>query len=363
MSCSVGLVMIIKDEEAVVERALRSALPFVTSYVIVDTGSTDRTKEIIRHVMADLPGLLVDRPWVSFGHNRSEALALCDNRMDWAIMLDADDNLEGTVPPPEIWATPVDALAVQIRHGSVIHQRPQIFRTNIGWGYEGVVHEYAKCRSKERPLIGLLPPETYMVTRCEGARSRDPNKYSNDAIMLESALAQDPNNSRTLFYLGQSYRDAGNTEKAILNYRRYLDLSGGWDQERYTVLVNLIIIIDPADQAEKLRLTWAAIELCPDRIDAQYAYLRQRRGLGLPLTQQCYAIAKLVTNRKIGPMHMFAISAIYEWGLDDELAVVAFATGRYREAYEASMRCAMTAPELSMRENALKNAKAAFDLL
>jgi glycosyltransferase involved in cell wall biosynthesis len=46
MPPTVGLVMIVKNEEAVLERALRSALPFISTYVIVDTGSTDSTKDI-----------------------------------------------------------------------------------------------------------------------------------------------------------------------------------------------------------------------------------------------------------------------------------------------------------------------------
>ena len=356
MSPSVGLVMIVKNEETVIERALRSALPFISTYVIVDTGSTDRTKEIIRQVMGDLSGLLIDRPWVSFGHNRTEALALCDSVMDWAIMLDADDTIEGVVPPTTIYGQALDAFALHIQHGGLTHQRPQIFRTGIAWGYEGVVHEYAKCRSKERATIGLLPADTYMVTRCEGSRSRDPQKYLKDAVALE---AVEPKDHRTLFYLAQSYRDACVPDKARESYQRYLDLSGGWDQERYISLLNLIELA--ATDEERLRLTWAAIELCPERLEAQHAYLRSRRTCGLPITQQCYAIAALTKNRVQEKTNLFVLPQIYNWGMDDELAITAFATRRYRESYEASMRCVMTAPDPLMRESALKNAKAAFD--
>jgi len=354
----IGLVMIVKDEENVIQRALLSAKTFISTYLIVDTGSTDNTKEIIASVMADISGQIIDRPWVSFGHNRSEALALCDGHMDWAIMLDADDNLAGIVPPPEVWAQPVDALLIKIHHGSLIHQRPQIFRTGIGWTYTGVVHEYAVCSSKETPTLALLPDQTYMVSRCEGVRSRDPDKYIKDAQMLETALAQNPDNHRTLFYLAQSYRDAGNKDMARRYYQENLDLSGGWNQERYMSLVNLILLVD--NQEEKLRLTWAAIELCPDRLEAQHAYLKQRRDLGIEPNQQCYAIAALTKNRKPTTLDLFVLPAIYEWAMDDELAVSAFATGRFKESYEASMRCVMTVPEASMRDSALQNAKAAF---
>lgn len=365
MGKTVGLVMIVKDEEAVIERALRSALPFISTYVIVDTGSTDRTKEIIGRVMSDISGLVIDRPWTNFGVNRSEALALCNGRMDWAIMLDADDNLDGTVPPPELWALDnVDGFALRIQHGSIWHQRVQIFRTGIGWAYEGVVHESPRCLTKANPVVAMLPPQTYMVTRCEGARSRDPQKYAKDAALLEEELAKKtgkpgkPVDSRTLFYLAQSYRDAGSKEKAAALYKQYLDLSGTWVQEQYMAIVNLLDLL--TDEDEKIRLTWRAIELCPDRAEAPFTLLRNRRVAGLPATQQMFAIAAAVTNRVPSTNALFTNPAIYDWGIDDELAIAAFATKHYKEAYEASIRCVLKAEHPILRENAIQNAKTAL---
>ena len=363
MPATVGLVMIVKDEEAVIERALRSALPFISTYVIVDTGSTDKTKEIIDRIMADVSGLVVDRPWSNFGANRSEALALCDGRMDWAIMLDADDNLEGTVPPADLWALKdVDGFALRIQHGSIWHQRVQVFRTGRGWRYEGTVHE-SPCfgpAATASPKVGILPPQTYMVTRCEGARSRDPLKYAKDAALLEQELAIKPDDSRTLFYLAQSYRDAGDRTKATATYRRYLDLSGTWAQEQYMAIVNLLgLLTSNDDEDEKIRLVWRAIDICPDRAEAPFTLLRDRRLANRPVTQQMFAIASAVTNRKPASSLLFMNPAIYDWGLDDELAVAAFATKHYKEAYEASVRCILGAEHPTLRDNAVKNAKAA----
>lgn len=356
----VGLVMIVKDEEAVIGRALLSALPFISTYVIVDTGSTDRTKEIIRTIMAGIPGILEDRPWVSFGRNRTEALALCEGRMDWAIMLDADDSLVGTPPEDTDWLiNDVDGYILRIQHGNARHQRVQVFRTERGWMYEGVVHESARCAGQERPRLAMMPGDCYVVARCEGARSRDPNKYFKDAALLEAELLQKPGDAHVLFYLAQSYRDAGVRDKARIFYYEYLDCKGTWIHEQYMALVNLIELVDDVD--DKIRLTWRAIELCPERLEAQFALLKWWRRSGRPATQQLFAIATISANRVPPPNALYVVPAIYDWGFDDELSLTAFAMGRFQVAYDAATRCAVRVPEEEMMVRAVKNAKAALE--
>jgi len=355
--------MIVKDEEAIIQRALTSAIPYITSWLVVDTGSTDNTKFIVNTVLAGISGEVIDRPWVSFGHNRTEALQLCKERgYTWAIMLDADDNLAGIVPPPSLWSnTNLDGFIMQIHHGPIIHQRVHIFHLAAEWVYEGVVHEYPLCKSREKPMIGILPPETFMETRCEGARSKDPNKYLKDAALLEMELLRQPTNGRTLFYLAQSYRDAGRPKDAQRYYKQHIDMSGSWTQESYMSLVNLIGL--SSDAAEIMAYGWRAVELCPERLEASYVLMNRLRLLGHKPTQQLFALAAIPKGRTPLRESLFVNVDVYNWGFDDEFAVVAFATGHYTESYAASTRCAINAPLPEMRENALNNLKATQDLL
>lgn len=362
----VGLVMIVRDEASVIQRALTSAIPFITTWLIVDTGSTDRTQEIVRETLRGLSGELVERPWVDFGHNRSEALALCEGRMDWAIMLDADDNLAGKVPPAGFWESlppALDGIAVSIRHTAIWHQRVQIFRMGRGWIYKGRLHEYPACTSRLSggPQIGILTADTFMETRCEGFRSRNPQKYLDDARLLEADHAADPSDGRILFYLAQSYRDAGRKEEATRHYLRYVGLgeAAGSVHERYIALHNLIVLTE--SPTAKLTLAWQSIDLCPDRLEAPFTILETWRKQGWPVTAQVWALAKAVKNRHYDRTWMFVNPAIYEWALDNEIAVAASVRGDYRECYEASLRCATWAPEEAMREAARRNARVAHE--
>ena len=60
---TICLNMIVKNEAHVIRRCLDSVRPIVDSWVIVDTGSSDGTQEIVRNWFADIPGELHERPW------------------------------------------------------------------------------------------------------------------------------------------------------------------------------------------------------------------------------------------------------------------------------------------------------------
>jgi hypothetical protein len=351
--------MIVKNEEAVIERALRSARPFISTWVIVDTGSTDKTKEIVMRILGDMPGLLASRPWVNFGHNRSEAVALCEGRMDWAIMLDADDTLEGTVPPASVWSTPnIDGMLMTLHHGQMRHERVQVLRMGAGWCYQGALHEVALIKGRAAS-VGRLPPETFMVTRCEGARSRDPEKYKKDAEVLLGIWSQEGDKDpRTLYYLAQSYRDAAMKPEATQRYKEYLDISGATDQEKYLSLVSLLSLVN--DPAERTALVWTAMELVPTRLEAPYLYLSRWREEGRRMGLQQFAIATAIKGRKPAESDVYTNQLIYDWGMDNELMGAAAEVGRWSVVYDAAARCAAFMPSVEMREKAVANMRLAL---
>ena len=87
--------MIVKDEAHIVHEALECTRGLIDTYCIVDTGSSDNTIEAIRNFYKPhgIEGEIHERPWVDFGTNRSQALDLCRGKMDYILVIDADDRM------------------------------------------------------------------------------------------------------------------------------------------------------------------------------------------------------------------------------------------------------------------------------
>jgi glycosyltransferase involved in cell wall biosynthesis len=333
--------MIVKNEKHCIARALKSAIPFITHYCIHDTGSTDKTKEIIAETMAvaGIPGKIVDEPWVNFAENRSKSLAsareLCPT--GWAWVLDADDTIEGTAPPTSFWETVpanVNALRLRIHHGSLKHHRTQIFSCRSKWVYKGAVHEWPACEGSAE-VHALMPESVWHHARCEGSRSNDTLKYVRDAFALRAELAKTPDEPRSCFYLAQSFRDAGLNEEAIKAYKHRATLSTGWMQEAYMSYVNLIKLAPDFEQ--KLEYAWKAVELDQHRLEAPYAILYAARTMN-KFSQEVYALGIVTENRTPHDYFLFPEPHIYDYAFDDELSIIAYWKGHYKVSAAAALR-------------------------
>jgi tetratricopeptide (TPR) repeat protein len=317
------LSMIVKDEAEVIARCLTSVRPFIDSWCIVDTGSTDGTREIICALMHDVPGVLHDRPWQNFGANRTEALALAfESGADYALVNDADDVLEprdGFVMPPLTAPT----YALRVEHGGVAHYRPQLFRRDAGYRYEGVVHEYATNGTyEEPPVLGGL------VCRVVGggARSRvsEEEKFLRDAKMLRAALVKDPTNARYVFYLAQSYRDAGRLPAAIASYERRAGMTNGFYEEVFVSLLEIARarVRLSAPEHEIVASYMRAFEKAPHRAEPLFELARYFRSKDRFAAAYVYAKACVEIPRP--PDRLFVNDSVYEWAALDEFAINAF---------------------------------------
>ncbi|XRC95552.1 glycosyltransferase [Ottowia sp. VDI28] len=325
--------MIVKDEAGVIERCLASVKPFIHHWVIVDTGSTDGTQEIIRRYMSDMPGELHERPWRNFGHNRSEAMALARGRGDYVLIMDADNSFHA----PHGWSWPAltePAYHLQVASSGTRYQQCLLVSNALAWRWVGVLHEYLATDAPHH-VASLDGP--WVERRHEGARSRDPLTFRKDAALLEEALREEPGNARYVFYLAQSWRDAGEPERAR---QVYLERSrmGGWAEEVWYSLYQAAVLAERLQlpDAEVLGAYLAAYQNRPSRIEPLVA-LARRHG-----HRQEWAMAQLYARAGMAlPMPsdlLFMDEGMYRWGAMDESAISAYWLGDHQECFRLSMR-------------------------
>ena len=325
------LAMIVKNEESNIERCISSVAPYIDYYIICDTGSTDKTKEIIKKFFDEkgIPGEIHDHEWEDFGTNRSKALELCLGKTQWALMIDADDNITGTFPKEKLDPN-VDGYVVKIQRGPFSWLRAQVF--NVGkkkWWYEEPLHEYATC---EQPMdVQKLDGEYAWEVRTEGCRSKssanEVEKYQKDYYLLKKYLEKDPNQPRKQFYAAQSAFDSRMYEVAEKEYLKRVEM-GHWYEEVFFSWMRIGMCREflgrPVEQI--IDAFMHAFEVAPHRVEPLYHMSCIYRKYGRP--RCAFLVAHLGLTIPVPQDILFVDNANYQWGIYDEIGTTAFYAGR-----------------------------------
>ncbi|GHF08780.1 glycosyl transferase [Streptomyces griseoluteus] len=329
---TVCLNMIVKDEAHVIRRCLESVRPLIDTWVILDTGSTDGTQDVIRETLADLPGALYESPWKGFDLSRSEAIDLARDRAHYLLFIDADDVME-TGPGFTMPELTHDCYDFEVRHGPLVHWRPTMVSTRLPWRYVGVLHEYLECdtRFSRATLEGARMVIMGGGGRLQGSQRQ---KYLRDAAILKEGLAKDPDNARYVFYLAQSWRDAGEPGKALAAYDRRAGM-GGFAEEAFCArLYAARLAMDAKRRMPEVTARFLdAHEYRPTRVEplGELARLYRLNGERWPLA---YMFARRAVELPPSKDILFVEHGWYEWRALDELAVSSYWMGEYRESLE-----------------------------
>ena len=325
---TICLNMIVKDESAVIRRALQSLKSIIDYWVIVDTGSNDGTQEIIKECLKDIPGELHERPWKNFAHNRNEALKLARSKADYIYFADADE-LAIIQKPVDKKKLNRDYYCVMLKGFGIQYYRILMVNNHPGWEWRGEIHEYITNDSK---VVGeILHQITIDVSLTDGRRSQDPEKCRRDAKTLEEALKNDPENSRNVFYLAQLYRIIGEKELALRYYEKRISMPGLEEEIFWSHYSIGCIELELERTCESFIARFSrAYEMNPARAEPLYrlAYYFNSRGMHL----LAYWLAKWAMNIPIPQFYAAIEKPIYEYGVLLEYAQSAYYLGKYDEA-------------------------------
>lgn len=220
---TISLCLIFQNEQSNLEPCLTSARALADELIVVDTGSTDATKDIaLRH-----NARVLDFPWCDdFSAARNASLSHA--RGDWIFWLDADDRIdeENRAKLRTLFASlrvetdTLDAYVMRcLCHGAglasheVDHVR--LFRNHPGLRFEYPVHEQI-APSVLRAGGRLIPTDIVIqhVGYADPAVHRA--KQERNLRLLEKALLDRPLNPYLLYYRGTALLDVGRSAEAIV---------------------------------------------------------------------------------------------------------------------------------------------------
>lgn len=338
---NICLNMIVKNETGVLPRLLKSVHAFIDYYVIVDTGSDDGTPELIKSEMEryGVDGEIHHREWVNFGHNRQQALelAVAAGKSDWLLFIDADEELGVSNPDFFQNLKPGMSYHIEKHHGEMRYAIPALINiAEQSWGWKGVVHNYLEpatdCPCELSKDIWIIY-HSFQGAKSHGVTKEE--KYLIDAAMLEQELKNNDQDTRSQFYLGQSYRNAGHDEKALEAYRKRSKMLDGWREEVFISLLEAgsIAIRLGYEHAAVIEFFMQAHEVNPARAEPLY-----RAAVCCRLSSRfhlAYLFAKAASAIDMPAEGLFINHLVYHWQRWDELAVAANQTGRHSEAVQA----------------------------
>ena len=198
------LVMIARDEAAVIARALESARPHVDAMIVLDTGSTDATREIAQAAGARVEGFA----WRDdFAAARNAALSHSDG--DWNLVLDADEWIEDGAQAlgPQSLPAAGGGFLGEVKVASRIDMAgtegvgqawiPRVLPRGVR--YEGRIHEQPVSALPRRRLALVIGHDGYLPDNL--ARKGDRNE-----VLLKQAIEAAPQDAYLWFQLAKEHQ-------------------------------------------------------------------------------------------------------------------------------------------------------------
>ena len=257
------LIIMIKNESQIIKRALESVEEFVDAMCVCDTGSTDNTVEIVKEYFKTLkkPSKLYQHKWENFGHNRSLSFTDCAKfckdlkwrtNKTYGLLLDADQKL---VFNEYFNKEDLDESGYNLKISSewCFHYVPKLVNLSKNWKCIGSTHEYwiEEGVNNTEGYAEIDEDDLYIEDIGDGGCKSD--KYERDIKLLTQDLKKNPNDSRSIYYLGQSHYDLKQYDEAI-NWlkKRLLFHDVETDDEEYKSLLRIAISLQRLNKPENI---------------------------------------------------------------------------------------------------------------
>jgi glycosyltransferase involved in cell wall biosynthesis len=221
------LCSIVRDEESNVSAMLSSVVDVVDYVVIIDTGSKDKTVQVLTEILkhSKIEYNLSYAEWIDFATNRNQCLELVPVFITHIVFLDADERLFLKVPNFKEALSNRDICMTSILNvsptGIDVTKYPKIYRFSKLIHYRGKVHEQPVFPDSFRVDESYDHVEIVHERDHRGRNEkfiRDLKVCLNDVdVFLDSP-------GRREYYIGQCYLNLGDPHSAIIWFAKRLQI-------------------------------------------------------------------------------------------------------------------------------------------
>ena len=252
---SLSALIIAKDSENYISRALRSIREIAKQIVVVDTGSSDSTTRISSIAGAELHFFKWNN---SFADARNYALQFA--REEWILIIDTDEELDidSFFNNIELFENEnINALRCEIVNYldgdiSTTHKYPRIFRNRKEFAFEGNIHEQISDSIKK---AGHEIIDTDIKIYHYGYKELKAEKLERNIELLEESQKKDSDDGFYKYHLGENHFTAQEFDKAYDNFISALateDLSLHQRELAQIRLGQIYLSKDELDKAEEI---------------------------------------------------------------------------------------------------------------
>lgn len=277
MTERLSLCMVVKNEEHNLGRCLASVRHLVQEMVVVDTGSSDRTKEIA----LDYGAKVYHFPWQN-DFSAARNFSLTQAAGDWVLFLDADEYMEQ--PPGEVQALlekdiqgyfikVISYLGETQGNEYVATTALRMFRNHPGYRFCGKIHEQILASIQELHPNAELAVAPLVIHHLGylNKEIQDKHKIQRNKKLIKAALKDNPDDQFMRYNLATEHFRSGEYIKAVSMFEQVLnELDPGLSYAHlgYKKLITSYYVA--GNYSKALDISRKALDLYPDYTDIWY---------------------------------------------------------------------------------------------
>jgi glycosyltransferase involved in cell wall biosynthesis len=220
MHLCISATIIVRNEESFLPACLKSIEPIVDEIVVVDTGSTDGTRDIARQFGARL----IDFAWIDdFAAARNVAIEHA--RCDWMLYIDADERvcpIDRAELDRDLSDSKLVAATVQFRPriGFTAYLEHRLIRRDPRIRFHGAIHEtfLPDIDRLIRSGVGRVGRTTMSVDHV-GYEENQSHKLDRNLRLLQKQIKASPRRAYLRWHLGTVLRDIGRMDEAEASWK------------------------------------------------------------------------------------------------------------------------------------------------